>query len=106
MALLPVRATYAHFRSLKIICSSHWKTYTTCSSWCFDWLCEQGKLRGGGGGGGGWGAVSLARAFATPIKKITIDLEDEDMQWAVIYNAFASNEHAFAQSRQSIFFSH
>ena len=53
---------------------------------------------------GGWG--SLARAFATPIKKITIDLEDEDMQWAAIYNAFASNERAFAQSRQSIFYSH
>ena len=35
-----------------------------------------------------------------------IDLEDEDMQWAVIYNAFASNERAFAQSRQSIFYSH
>ena len=52
------------------------------------------------------GGCRLARAFATPIKKITIDLEDEDMQWAVIYNAFASNERAFAQSRQSIFYSH
>ena len=81
------------------------KNYTTCSCWCFDWLCEQGKLGGGGGGGGG-GGRSLARAFATPLKKITIDLEDEDMQWALIYNAFASNERAFAQSRQSIFYSH
>ena len=49
---------------------------------------------------------SLARAFATPIKKITIDLEDENMQWTVIYIAFASNECAFAQSCQSIFYSH
>ena len=91
MALLHVRATYAQFRMLFSL-----KNYTTCSCWCFDGLCEQGKLRG----------RSLARAFATPIKKITIDLEDEDMQWAVIYNAFASNERAFAQSRQSIFYSH
>ena len=62
--------------------------------------CASKESSGGGGG------RSLARAFATPIKKITIDLEDEDMQWAVIYNVFASNERAFAQSRQSIFFSH
>ena len=51
------------------------------------------------------GAVSLEPSLP-PLKKITIDLEDEDMQWAVIYNAFASNERAFAQSRQSIFYSH
>ena len=63
--------------------------------------CASKESSGGGGGG-----RSLVRAFATPIKKITIDLEDEDMQWAVIYNAFASNERAFAQSRQSIFYSH
>ena len=63
--------------------------------------CTSKESSGGGGGG-----RSLARAFATPIKKITIDLEDEDMQWAVIYNAFASNERAIAQSRQSIFYSH
>ena len=104
MALLHVRATYAHFRSLKIICSSHWKTYMTLQLLVF-WLTVRARKarRGGGGGGGG---RSLARAFPTPIKKITIDLEDEDMQWPVIYNAFASNERAFAQSRQSIFYSH
>ena len=73
-----------------IICSSHWKTYTTCSCWCFDWLREHGKLRG---------AISLEPSL--PPLKITIDLEDEDMQWTVIYIAFASNERAFAQSRQS-----
>ena len=78
-----------------IICFSHWKTYTTCSCWCFDWLREQGKLRD---------AVSLEPSL--PPLKITIDLEDEDMQWTVIYIAFASNERAFAQSRQSFFYSH
>ena len=41
-----------------------------------------------------------------PPLKITIYLEDEDMQWTVIYIAFASNERAFAQSRQSFFYSH
>ena len=96
MALLHVRATYAHFRSLKIICSSNWKTTRHA---VVGVLIDCASKESSGG-------RSLSRAFATPIKKITIDLEDEDMQWAVIYNAFASNKRAFAQSRQSIFYSH
>ena len=90
MALLHVRATNAHYYLLFSLKNVHDMQLLVF------WLTVRARKAQG---------RSLARAFATPIK-ITIDLEDEDMQWTVIYIAFASNERAFAQSRQSFFYSH